>query len=128
MNNQHESIDSMLQYIHDVIKRDCERHILINQPNSTPFKITNDMIDDVKHQNTQMILYAIKIIKDYQLDEHSISDIDWVINVYPRLYKIIYGKDLISIWGSILQYFGKNYTDNLKVSKMLYIPRVLGGY
>ena len=126
MNNQHESIDSMLQYIRDVNKRDCERHILINQP--TRFKITNDMIDDVKHQNTQMFLYAIKIVKDYHLDEYGWPDIDWVFNVYCRCFhKIVYGKD-ISIWGGTLSYFGKNYTNNLKVSKMLYIPRVLGGY
>lgn len=127
MNYQHESIDSMLRYMHDAIKRDCERHILINQPASTHSKITIDVVNDVKYQNTQMILYAVKKINEYHLDKYNDTDDFVLVNAYWWIYQYECSED-ITIWGETLRHFGKNYTEHLEVSKMLYIPRVLGGY
>lgn len=66
--------------------------------------------------NRPIVLYAIKKLKEYELDKYP-YDYDWsFISAYCRIFKLDQGKDMMP-WGEALRYFGRNYTEDLKVSK-----------
>lgn len=61
--------------------------------------------------NLSLILYAVKVIKDEKLDELSYDSIPYV--------DVIVRKMILDIdpWRDALRHFGRNYTEDLKISK-----------
>lgn len=189
--NNHPDIDSMLKYIHESIKHDCEHHIMMNRvslglpPTDETIRTDTQFIDfkasiidekkikgfksgsifdwtknfifpTVRHEkswfwlemllleryyaeqkrilltdmsnhnkpnlnsviwwNRPMILYAVRKLKEYEIDEY-MDDTDWdLVYTACRIYQLDQGED-ITIWGEALRHFGRNYTEGLKISK-----------
>ena len=189
--NDHENLDSMIKYIYESIKRDCEHHIMMNRVSlglpptdetiradvpSIDFKASiidekkikgfkagsifdwtkNFIFPTVRHEkswfwlemllleryyaeqkrilltdmsnhdkpdidgviwwNHPMILYAVRKLKEYEIDEY-VDDTDWdLVSTVCRAYYLDQGED-ITIWGEALRHFGRNYTEGLKISK-----------
>lgn len=129
----YDDIDSMLKYIHEAIKHDCERHIMLNRVSLglPPYPIDNmrgimltDMsnhskpnLDDVIWWNYQLFSYAVGKMKEYKIGEYFELDTDWdLLSTLCRLYYLDQGED-VSIWGQTLRHFGRNFTEGLKISK-----------
>lgn len=189
--NNHPELDSMLKYIYESIKRDCEHHIMMNRISlglpptneilgtdvpSIDFKASiidedkikgfkgdsifdwtkNFIFPTVRHEkswfwlnmlmleryyaeqkrilltdmsnhdkpnidgviwwNYPIFSYAVRKLKEYEIDEYS-DDTDWdLVSTFCRAYYLEYGEDL-TIWGEALRHFGRNYTEGLKISK-----------
>ena len=110
----HQDLDSMLKYIHESIKRDCERFIMLNRISSGP--LPKIKINDVIWWDRPIFLYAIERLKDI-LSEYPYDDYDWgFVFTVCQLFKLDQGKD-VTLWGEALRYFGKNYTEELTISK-----------
>lgn len=113
--NNHQDLDSMLGYIHESIKRDCERFIM-NRTSSGLLPKIKLNLNDVIWWNRPIFLYAIKRLKAYELDKYP-YDYDWgFVFTICRIFKLDQGKD-VTLWGEALRYFKKNYTEELKISK-----------
>lgn len=109
--NNHQDLDSMLRYIHESIKRDCERFIM-NRISSRLLPKINNVI----WWNRPIFLYAMKRLK-HILSEYPYDDYDWdSIFTICQIFKLDQGKD-VTLWGEALRYFGRNYTEELKISK-----------
>lgn len=190
--SNHDEIDLMLRYIHESIKRDCERHIMLNRISlglpPTPRSVIDETIksseipfidmekakineSDLKgfepgklifprdtyvkswfwvkmmaklmmekyHEkqrrlllkegnrnklnlsnviwwNYPIFLYAVGKLKEYEIDTYP-DDYDWdFVFTVCRIFDLEHGKD-VTIWGETLRHFGRNYTEDLKVSK-----------
>ena len=115
--DNHQDLDSMLEYIHESIKRDCE-HFIMNRTSSELSPKTKIKLDlnNVIWWNHPTFLYAVKRLK-HILSEYPYDDYDWdFIFTFCQIFKLDQGKD-VTLWGEALRYFGRNYTEDLKVSK-----------
>lgn len=116
--NNHQDLDSMIAYIYESIKRDCEHFIMMNRMSLgllPKIEIKLDL-DDVIWWNLPILLYAIKRLKAYKIDKYP-YDYDWgFVFTMCRIFKLDQGKD-VTLWGEALRYFKMNYTEELKISK-----------
>lgn len=121
--NNHPDLYTMLRSIHDSIQRDLYRHIMMNRTPSGLLPKIKLNLNDVIWWNRPIFLYAVRMLKG-EIDEYPYAD-DWgFMDTICRMIKLDQGKD-ISLWGETLRHFGRNYTEELRVSKwnMAYITK-----
>ena len=76
--------------------------------------------------NYPIFLYAIGKLKEYEIDTYP-DDYDWdFVFTVCRIFDLEHGKD-VTVWGETLRHFGRNYTEDLKISKwnMTYVTKEL---
>lgn len=109
--NNHPDLYTMMRSIHDSIERDLYRHLMNGISSGLLLKVkSKPNINDVIWWNRPLLLYAIKRLKAYELDKYP-YDYDWgFVFTVCRIFDV-------TPWGETLRHFGRNYTEELKITK-----------